>query len=300
MSNIVQDKQEVQTNQATSTRRRVFEDFSVAQIIASVLSTITSALLSSKIGLIGGLVGAAIGAAVAASAYQLFRGLLNASADKIREVAPDWVDAGTPNISSSSIAGTTTPASTAEIVQSGGRVAPDYYRHMQSEHTRKRRLTIVVTSIAALLAVAITAFVIDALSAGQGLGERISLVPSLQNEQPTTAGSHANEKPNADNRASSTAEAGNDNAASTHKDAQSANANTNTADNTTLDNTTESNSSSSASSSSNANTSTHTDTLATGESADSSISSDLSSSPESDSKTEVNNTSNTGAHAGSN
>ena len=189
MPNALQDKQ------TTPTRRRVFEDFSVAQIIASVLSTLTSALLSSKIGLIGGLVGAAVGAAVAAAAYQIFKGLLNASADKIREVAPDWVDAATPSTpdtAGESPAASVTPSTTAEIIQSGGRVAPDYYRQLQAEQARKRRWALVATSAAAVLAVAITAFAINVLSAGQGIGTRLTLVPTAQNEQATTSDTSTN------------------------------------------------------------------------------------------------------------
>ena len=275
----------LQDNQTAPTRRRVFEDFSVAQIIASVLSTLTSALLSSKIGLIGGLVGAAIGAAVAAAAYQIFRGLLNASADKIREVAPDLVDAANP-YTPSAAAHCNAPSTTVEIAQAGGRVAPSYYRQMQAEQACKRRLAVIGTSIAAILAVAITAFAIDALSAGQGIGARLTLMPTIQNKQATTSDASSN-KPATNSKTSNTTT--NTDTASTSTDENTQSNSNSTQDNTS--NNTSDNSKTDASSSTNNTTDTANnsaeDTANSGDSSSSRNASNTDSTSKNSAKTDT-------------
>ena len=65
--------------------KRLFEDFSFAQVLASSLSAVTSVLLSQQIGLIGGLLGVAVGAAVATIATQAYRSVLTVSAERLRE-----------------------------------------------------------------------------------------------------------------------------------------------------------------------------------------------------------------------
>ena len=66
-------------------RTTVLENFSFAQVIASALAAVTSVLLSQQIGVIGGMLGTAAGAAAATIAIQLYRGILDVSAERIRE-----------------------------------------------------------------------------------------------------------------------------------------------------------------------------------------------------------------------
>ena len=67
----------------------LFEDLSIAQVIAGALAAATVFLLSSVIGVAGSLIGAAVGSIVSAVSSQIYKKMLSASADKIRDVAPD-------------------------------------------------------------------------------------------------------------------------------------------------------------------------------------------------------------------
>lgn len=71
----------------------LFEDLSIAQVIAGALAAATVFLLSSIIGVAGSLIGAAVGSIVSAVSSQVYKKMLSASADKIRDVAPDGVSA---------------------------------------------------------------------------------------------------------------------------------------------------------------------------------------------------------------
>ena len=74
-----------QEEESSSSAKKIFEDFSVAQVLASALAAATSVLLSSQIGIIGGVIGVAVGGGVAAIASQLYKGILSASAEKIKD-----------------------------------------------------------------------------------------------------------------------------------------------------------------------------------------------------------------------
>lgn len=71
-------------DQQEPSTKGILEDFSMTQVIASALAAATSVLLSSQIGIVGGIIGVAAGAGVAAIASQLYKGILSASADKIK------------------------------------------------------------------------------------------------------------------------------------------------------------------------------------------------------------------------
>ncbi|MBR2682966.1 MAG: hypothetical protein IKE22_06860, partial [Atopobiaceae bacterium] len=72
----------VQSSQKT---RGVFDDFSMSTVLASALTAATSFFLTSKIGLAGSLVGAIIAATISTVATQVYKGVLLASADKIKD-----------------------------------------------------------------------------------------------------------------------------------------------------------------------------------------------------------------------
>lgn len=168
--------------------RGVFDDFSVTQVIASALSAVTSLLLSTKIGIVGGVVGVAVGAAVAAIATQVYKGLLSASADKLRDAAgsygtgsandPDltmcdatekFVGLADIDVDGNLSAG----AEGASAAGSQARVAPASYiqaRRKQRNAQMVRGFVIVVG--AALVAVGLTAAIVRVTSAGQGWGAR--------------------------------------------------------------------------------------------------------------------------------
>lgn len=168
--------------------RGVFDDFSVTQVIASALSAVTSLLLSTRIGIVGGVVGVAVGAAVAAIATQVYKGLLSASADKLRDAAggygtssandPDLTmcDATEKFVGLADIDADGNPTvgtEGASVADPQTRVAPASYiqaRRKQRNAQMVRGFVIVVG--AALVAVGLTAAIVRVTSAGQGWGAR--------------------------------------------------------------------------------------------------------------------------------
>lgn len=66
--------------------RGLFDDLSVAQVLAGALAAVTSMLLASQIGIYGSVIGVGVGSVISAVASQLYKKFLSASADKIREV----------------------------------------------------------------------------------------------------------------------------------------------------------------------------------------------------------------------
>lgn len=67
----------------------LFDDLSIAQLLAGALAAVTSMLLASRIGIAGSLIGAAVGSIVSAVASQVYKKFLSASAEKIKDIGPD-------------------------------------------------------------------------------------------------------------------------------------------------------------------------------------------------------------------
>lgn len=156
--------------------------------------------------------GAAVGAGVAAIANQLFRSLVSASADKLKELSPyvngsEATPGSTPNASSLDAskpnANTTTASAsnvcapnaaqgnpyemlgnTARAQKQGARIAPDYYRQLQKDQQIRYRTIAVGIVVAALVAVGVTAWLVDTLSAGQGFGTKVYVPVISQPETP--------------------------------------------------------------------------------------------------------------------
>lgn len=68
--------------------RELFDDLSIAQVIAGALAAATVFLFSSSLGVAGSLIGAAVGSVVSAVSSQIYKKVLSASADKIRDASP--------------------------------------------------------------------------------------------------------------------------------------------------------------------------------------------------------------------
>ena len=196
--------------------RGVFDDFSVTQVIASALSAVTSLLLSTKIGIVGGVVGAAVGAAVAAIATQVYKGLLSASADKLRDAAGGY-GTGSANDPDLTMCDATEKFVGLADIDAGGnlaagsegapvadpqtRVAPASYiqaRRKQRNAQMVRGFVIVVG--AALVAVGLTAAIVRVTSAGQGWGARpdFSAIGLPQPQTDTTIPADTKQLPQAD------------------------------------------------------------------------------------------------------
>lgn len=72
----------------------IFDDFSFTAVAASALTAATSFLLTSKIGLAGSLIGAMAAAVISTVSTQVYKGMLTASAERIREVAEPTIAFG--------------------------------------------------------------------------------------------------------------------------------------------------------------------------------------------------------------
>ena len=72
----------------------IFDDFSFTAVAASALTAATSFLLTSKIGLAGSLIGAMVAAVISTVSTQVYKGMLTASAERIREAAEPTIAFG--------------------------------------------------------------------------------------------------------------------------------------------------------------------------------------------------------------
>lgn len=128
--------------------RGVFDDFSFASIAASALTAATSFLLMSRIGLAGSFIGAVVAAALSTTLTQTYKGMLTASADRIKEASEPYAAVGRP-----------VPAATCEgygdAPSDGGRI--------------KHRLVAFAAGISLAAVIASAALIILA-TRGQGLG----------------------------------------------------------------------------------------------------------------------------------
>lgn len=195
----------------------LFDDLSIAQVVAGALAAVTSMLLASQIGIYGSAIGVGVGSVVSAVASQLYKKFLQRSADKLKEIHPgetlamgskgsagskDGASAGGgagAAVGAGSVAGSHAAATAkldaaettalpkeaprgrtphADASLAGGTVV----QRARAERQRKKKFkrgVVIVSIVSALLAVAVSAFVIDFVSAGQGVGAKTEpILPS--------------------------------------------------------------------------------------------------------------------------
>lgn len=191
----------------------LFEDLSLAQVIAGALAAVTSMLLSSQIGIAGSVIGVAIGSVVATVTSQIYKRFLSASAEKVKNLTTndDATSVMSPYAGDTAYAdrtaqmpqGTHTsqpaqmpqPARTAQMPQNAraGRYPQGYGAHSatpriddaaiagtgvaraRAERRHKKKVqkgVIIVAIVSALIAVALSALVINIATTGQGLGDK--------------------------------------------------------------------------------------------------------------------------------
>ena len=185
----------------------LLEGLSVPQVAAGALAAVTSMLLSSKIGIAGSVIGVAVGSVVSTVASQVYKQFLQASADKLRELNPlDEAGAGAvagetrvmPEVAGGSSAtrvmgampasgAATTPDDLAATDGPAASASPTRSVHDlresgetsvlrgRAEHLRRRRMqrgVIAVSVVSALAAVAISAGIINLVTAGEGVGTK--------------------------------------------------------------------------------------------------------------------------------
>ena len=176
----------------------LFEDLSIAQVIAGALAAATVFLLSSVIGVAGSLIGAAVGSVVSAVSSQIYKKMLSASADKLRDAAPGdaplkqadpdetrllnpvssdkthLIDVSKVDAGVTKVMGTDDVRYQAHANSQGQTVDPAVQRAHVRRHRKARvqRNVIIVSIVSALIAIVISAGLIHVFTAGQGIGEK--------------------------------------------------------------------------------------------------------------------------------
>lgn len=184
-----------------TTKKNLFEDFSMTAVVASALASVTSFALSSQIGLAGSLIGVGIAAAASAIASQVYKSVLSASAEKIKglgEQGPGMTDPATPTVrlgTHGPDAGGTVirrmpdaapgmpgdePTSPA-MAETGTPIAPEAIRTAAADRRSRtiRRRALIVTAVAAIAAVLVYAAIVSLATAGQGIGSSSVVAPTV-------------------------------------------------------------------------------------------------------------------------
>lgn len=195
----------------------LFGDLSIAQVIAGALAAATVFLLSSVIGVAGSLIGAAVGSIVSAVSSQIYKKMLSASADKIRDVAPDGSSTNQADSDETRLM-EPVPSSETRVIDSGKVAASTtkvmgaddirYQAHassnesvdpaLQRAHVRRRRKArvqrsvIIVSIVSALIAIVISAGLIHVFTDGQGIGEKTEPIFTASEASQAKQGSTAN------------------------------------------------------------------------------------------------------------
>lgn len=179
-------------------KKGVLSEFSGSAVIASALAAVTSFALQSKIGLAGSIIGVGVAAAATTIASQVYKGMLSASAQKLKNLsdqAPsaDVAYGATRDLRASS--GTTqawaTPvslddaASEAGVADSGTPIAPQSVR--DAAQSRKgalvRKRMAIVMVVAAVAAVLVYALIVNLATSGQGIGSTEPIVATSSQSQ---------------------------------------------------------------------------------------------------------------------
>ena len=179
-------------------KRGVLSEFSGSAVIASALAAVTSFALQSKIGLAGSIIGVGVAAAATTIASQVYKGMLSASAQKLKDLsdqAPttNGAHGATRDLRASS--GTTQAwakpvslddaASEAGVADSGTPIAPQSVR--DAAQSRKgalvRKRMAIVMAVAAVAAVLVYALIVNLATSGQGIGSTEPIVATSSQSQ---------------------------------------------------------------------------------------------------------------------
>lgn len=186
--------------------RNFFKGLSVTQLSAGALAAVTSFLLSAKIGIAGSVIGVAVGSIVSAVASQIYQNVLKASSEKLQNAVPfhatdgaDGADGETAvsaddattrldaiaESAAEPVAVTQTMPATGRVVRGSASVsrrdgvssgAAEVGRNRSGVNRQRgtaasakaKRVAILVAIGSALVAVAVTAGIILAVTQGQG------------------------------------------------------------------------------------------------------------------------------------
>ena len=167
-------------------RGRLFDDLSVAQVVAGALAAVTSMLLASQIGIYGSVIGVGVGSVVSAVASQLYKKFFTASAGRTATLPQAEKTARLSPQDSIGSREAARRSRTPRADDAGLRDDPTVQRARERrEHRKKLQRRVVAVSIAsAIVAVALSALVIDLVTTGQGVGAKTQpLIPSSSQAQ---------------------------------------------------------------------------------------------------------------------
>ncbi len=160
-------------------KKGIFGDLSGAQVIATALAAVTSTFLSSQIGIVGGLIGVGLGAAASAIVTSLYKTLISRSAEKLKNLGQKNQEQIAGVMDSSEL-------DDYEIGPDGTRIASESMREAASQQDkRQKRIAVIIATVAAIVAVAIGAAVINTATAGNGLGTKTTFVASAPTQEET-------------------------------------------------------------------------------------------------------------------
>lgn len=179
-------------------KRGVLSEFSGSAVIASALAAVTSFALQSKIGLAGSIIGVGVAAAATTIASQVYKGMLSASAQKLKDLsdqAPTTNGAygatRDPRASSGTTQAWAKPvslddaASEGGVADSGTPIAPQSVR--DAAQSRKgalvRKRMAIVMAVAAVAAVLVYALIVNLATSGQGIGSTEPIVATSSQSQ---------------------------------------------------------------------------------------------------------------------
>jgi uncharacterized protein (DUF697 family) len=204
---------------AEESGKGIFKGLSMPQVIGTALAAITSMLLSSKIGIAGGVIGVAVASIVSTVTAQVYKNFLAASADKMRNLADTNVSDDKSGAHDKTYG--VTPARTQALTSDQHGTATPHLgneRYAQSELARKRaekrqrsnvqRKVVIIAVVSALIAVALTAVVVNVVSNGEGIGTKTTPIVS-------TSSSQNSKQKNSDSDATSTGTNGSSSSSST-------------------------------------------------------------------------------------
>ena len=194
----------------------------MAQVVAGALAAVTSMLLSSQIGITGSVIGVAVGSVVSTVSAQLYKKFVQKGVDKVKDIATS--DTVGPNgtvlmrrvedrgIGADSAGGASSPAAetSAELTDPRLRFSDSHDAQVMREATdaeraetgttivmprledrraqrhaaRMKRNVIIVSVVASIVAVAASAFVVNVVTAGNGIGYKTQPIIVVQHEEP--------------------------------------------------------------------------------------------------------------------
>lgn len=184
-------------------RGGVLGELSLSAIAASALAAATSFALSSRIGLAGSIIGVAVAAGASALAAQVYKGMIKASAQKLKDLSYDHAsdaDPTRPGIPLNGHDGNTglMPACVESSLQesrngsfaaTGTPIAPDSLRSAAARQQSGRAARRAALALAAFAVLAVLAYaaVVSLVTAGQGIGPSIGEMTQPTAAEETTA-----------------------------------------------------------------------------------------------------------------